>query len=241
MGEPGRFLSARWLHLAMLNYEVDPAVLVPRVPVGTTLDTEDGRTFVSLVGFRFLDTRLLGVPIPFHRDFDEVNLRFYVRRQVPGGEPRRGVVFIKELVPRWALAAVARLVYNENYQALPMDHSIDLGPTGGSVAYRWRHRGRWNGLSVTVEGAPGLTAPEAHETFITEHYWGYARQPDGGTLEYQVEHPRWQVWCATASTLDLDVAGLYGAELARFLSGAPFSALLAEGSEIVVRRGRRIA
>jgi uncharacterized protein YqjF (DUF2071 family) len=237
---PGRFLTARWRHLAMLNYEVDPAVLAHRVPAGTELDTFDGRTFVSLVGFRFLDTRLLGVPIPFHRDFDEVNLRFYVRREGPGGEVRRGVVFVKELVPRWALAAVARWVYNENYQALPMDHAIELGPKGGRVGYRWRHGGRWQGLAVDVEGAPELTSAGSVETFITEHYWGYARQRDGGTIEYQVEHPRWQVWRATHAELELDVAGLYGAELAPALAGLPHSALLADGSEIVVRRGRRI-
>ena len=44
--------------------------------------------YVSLVGFRFLNTRVLGVSIPFHRDFDEVNLRFYVRRNI-GSEVRR--------------------------------------------------------------------------------------------------------------------------------------------------------
>src|ERR1700732_1019484 len=107
----------------MLNYAADPQVLMPRVPAGTELDFFDGQTFVSLVGFRFLDTKVLGIPIPFHRDFDEVNLRFYVQRN-SGSEFRRGVVFIREIVPKRAIAAVARRVYNEKYIALPMWHQI---------------------------------------------------------------------------------------------------------------------
>src|SRR5689334_1903898 len=103
----------------MINYEVDPGILAERTPRGTEIDTWNGRCFLSIVGFQFVDTHVLGIAIPFHRNFVEVNLRFYVRRVV-GDEVRRGVVFIKELVPRRALAWVANLVYNENYQALAM-------------------------------------------------------------------------------------------------------------------------
>ncbi|HTO08358.1 MAG TPA: DUF2071 domain-containing protein, partial [Myxococcota bacterium] len=117
------FLTAEWRDLAMLNYEIDPAVLEPRVPAGTELDAWSGRTFVSVVGFRFLRTRVLGVPVPYHVDFDEVNLRFYVRRK-SGADWRRGVVFVKEIVPRRAIALVARVAYAENYVAHPMRHSI---------------------------------------------------------------------------------------------------------------------
>ena len=75
------FLTAEWRYLAMLNYEIEPAVLAPFVPQGTELDSFDGKTFVSIVAFLFLDTRIGGIPIPFHRNFEEVNLRFYVRRK----------------------------------------------------------------------------------------------------------------------------------------------------------------
>src|SRR6185503_10439864 len=104
--------TAHWRFLMMLNYEVDPSVLHPLVPRGTELDTWHGRTYASVVGFLFLDTRVLGLAIPFHRDFEEVNLRFYVRRREAEAW-RRGVVFIKEIVPRWAIATVARVAYNE--------------------------------------------------------------------------------------------------------------------------------
>lgn len=230
------FLTAQWRALVMQNFEVDPALLEPLVPAGTLLDAWRGRTLASIVGFRFLDTRVRGVKIPFHSDFDEVNLRFYVRREV-GGEVRRAVVFIKEIVPRRAIAWVANTIYGEKYVALPMRHEVALP---GTTSYSWRHRGRWERLAATTVGAPCAAQPGSEEEFITEHYWGYAAQRDGGTVEYQVEHPRWNVWRAATSELDVDVAALYGERFAPFLRGAPSSTLVADGSDVIVRKGARL-
>jgi len=235
-GEPtAAFLTAEWRDLAMVNYEVDPAVLESRVPRWTELDRWNDRTFVSVVGFRFLDTRVRGLAIPRHRDFEELNLRFYVRRKADDGW-RRGVVFVKEIVPRRAIAWVARTLYNENYFAIPMRHEV----TAGRARYEWFHGDRWNGLALEFAGAPCVPADVSEEAFITEHYWGYARQRDGATVEYQVEHPRWSVWRATTATLDCDVASFYGSDLAPFLCGRPSSAFIADGSAVIVRRGVRL-
>jgi uncharacterized protein len=240
-GARAPFLTAAWRSLAMLNWAVDPALLAPRVPEGTELDTWEGTAYASLVGFLFLDTRVLGIGVPFHRDFEELNLRFYVRRTV-GDEVRRGVVFVKEVVPRRAIAALARLAYGENYVAHPMRHRIALEPdTGGSVEYGWRIGGRWSSLRAEVEGPARPLEAGSEAEFIAEHYWGYARQRGGGTVEYRVEHPRWRAWAATAARVEADLAALYGGALADALSGEPRSAFVAEGSEIVVRRGVRIA
>lgn len=223
----------------MLNYEVDASYLLPLVPAGTELDRWDGKVYVSLVGFRFLKTRVFGVAIPFHSNFDEVNLRFYVRREV-GGEIRRGVVFIREIVPRWAIAAIARTVYNENYIALPMSHGIEEYDQTLAVAYRWKNGGNWAAMSFSVAGEPGLPDTGSHEQFITEHYWGYAAQPDGGCMEYRVTHPSWRVWNARSANFVGNVEGLYGKELSSILCGTPASAFLAEGSAVEVLRGRRV-
>jgi uncharacterized protein YqjF (DUF2071 family) len=234
------FLSAEWRHLAMLNYEVDASLLLPFVPNGTELDRWQGKLFVSLVGFRFLKTKVLGLPIPFHANFEEVNLRFYVRRR-EGDEIRRGVVFIREIVPRRAIAFIARTFYNENYVALPMKH--DVRPVKGSglaVAYRWRNGGAWSAIRLSVQGEPELAAEGSEEQFITEHYWGYAAQPDGGCMEYRVEHPSWRVWSAHSAEFEGDVEGLYGRDMAGVLSGPPSSAFLAEGSAVTVMRGRKM-
>ena len=234
---PRIFLTAEWRHLVMLNYHVDPALLASRVPAGTTLDAWRGQTYVSVVGFLFRDTRVLGVPVPFHRHFEEVNLRFYVRRVV-GDEVRRGVTFVSELVPRVAIATVARLAYNEPYRALPMRHQVGpLRPPGDTpavVEYGWRQRAGWGRLRVEPLGAPEPLQPGSEAEFITEHYWGYTAQRDGSTVEYRVEHPRWRTWRVERALLEGDLAELYGAELARLLAAPPASAFLADGSPVTV-------
>jgi uncharacterized protein YqjF (DUF2071 family) len=223
----------------MLNYEIDAAVLRSLVPYGTELDAWEGRTFVSIVGFRFLDTRVRGFAIPGYRDFEELNLRFYVRRKAGDGW-RRGVVFVKEIVPRRAIAWLARAVYNENYVALPMRHEITPPSSARRVVYEWLHGKRWHRLAVEFAGSPYVPTEDSEEAFITEHYWGYARQRDGGTVEYEVEHPRWAVHRATAGTLECDVSGFYGFGFGTFLRGRPSSAFVAGGSPVTVRRGGRL-
>ncbi len=232
------FLTAHWRSLAMLNFEIDPRVLRPLVPAGTELDAWHGRTFVSVVGFLFLDTRVCGIALPFHRNFEEVNLRFYVRRVV-NGEVRRAVVFVKEIVPRAAIAWTARALYGENYVALAMQHRIELDPAAHArrVMYSWQLHGANNVIELTCAGVPHDIAPESEVEFIAEHYWGYARRRDGRTHEYRVAHPRWQVSDAATSRLECDVAALYGSQFVESLSARPASAFLAVGSEVSVFKG----
>lgn len=231
------FLTAQWRWLAMLNYEVDPALLEPLVPARTELDAWRGRCYVSVVGFLFLDTRVLGVPVPWHRDFEEVNLRFYVRRMVDG-ERRRGVTFVRELVPRRGIAIVARLAYNEPYRALPMAHSLVRDEQTGSmtVEYRWRLGAHWGAARVEAMGEARAPDAGSEEEFIAEHYWGYTAQRDGRTIEYRVEHPRWRIRDARRAALDADVEALYGPDFATVLGGPPHSAFLADGSPVAVHR-----
>jgi uncharacterized protein YqjF (DUF2071 family) len=234
------FLTAEWRRLAMVNFAIAPELLAPLVPVGTELDLWDGQALVSVVGFRFLRTRVMGIGFPLHRNFEEVNLRFYVRRDHCDGA-RRGVVFVKELVPRRAIAALARYLYNENYLALPMSHHWHTDADGSEQAnYRWQQAGAFGGVGVRTIGAPRIPESGSLQEFITEHYWGYVRQRDGSTVEYQVEHPRWRVWCAADAHFFGDIALLYGSEFVPALSASPVSAFLADGSAIVVRRGRRL-
>jgi|SRR5437868_795067 len=233
------FLTAEWRHLAMLNYAVEPGLLEAHVPPGTTLDTYQGKAYVSIVGFLFLKTKAWGVSVPFHTDFEEINLRFYVRR-FADGDWRRGVVFIKEIVPRQAIAGLARLLYNENYVALPMAHEVDVQDSGIRVEYRWEHGGRWHVLKASGEGRLKPVQPGSLEEFITEHYWGYVLQKDGGAMEYQVEHPRWNIWRAQDVSLDCDIASLCGEKFAPFLREKPSSAFIADGSAVTVYRGQRI-
>jgi uncharacterized protein len=228
------FVTANWRYLAMLNYVVDPHLIAPLVPVKTEIDFESGETFLSVVGFLFLNTRLLGFPIPLHRDFEEVNLRFYVRRK-SADTWRRGVVFIRELVPRRAIALVARAFYGENYVALPMKHQIEHLEERLTVEYSWRRDRKCESLKMTAPGQPEAIPEGSHAEFITEHYWGYTALRNGCS-EYRVEHPRWKIWNASSFELNADVATLYGEQFTEALKQPPRSAFIADGSPIIVQR-----
>jgi uncharacterized protein YqjF (DUF2071 family) len=223
----------------MLNYEVEPDLLNRHVPPGTALDSFQGRTFLSLVGFRFCHTKLLGhFPVPFHADFDEVNLRFYVRHK-NDSEDRRGVVFIAEVVPRLAIATTARVVYGENYRCLPMRHRIHTGELGRATEYHWKIGHHWCKLSAQTVGAPTHPAAESLEQFITEHYWGYSAQRSGGCLEYHVSHIPWQVWATAKAGFEGEAKTLYGSDLGSVLQRRPDCAFVADGSPVIVFKGNR--
>jgi uncharacterized protein len=226
------FLTANWRYLSMLNYVVDPRILAPLVPPCTEIDFENGETFLSVVGFLFLDTRLLGLPIPLHRDFEEVNLRFYVRRK-SADTWRRGVVFIRELVPRRAIALIARACYGENYVALPMKHDIEHIDLRLKVEYSWRRGRKWESLKMRAAGEPQAILAGTHAEFITEHYWGYTSLGNG-CGEYRVEHPRWRFWTASDFELNAEIATHYGQQFAETLRQRPRSAFIADGSPITV-------
>lgn len=230
-----KFLTARWQDLIMANYEVDPSLLLSRIPLGTNMDLHDGKCFVSLVGFMFLDTRVLGVPIPFHVNFEEVNLRFYNKREVDG-ETRRAVCFVKEIVPRFAIATVARVVYGEPYECWEMGHER----TETTVSYDWSKGGHRNRLSVEIDESVGVPAEGSHGEFIIEHYWGYTSRGGGRVDEYKVEHPKWELFSVKNEIIDVDFSATYGEDFAFLRGQRPDSIFLAKGSEVSVYKGARI-
>ncbi len=218
------FLTAEWRNLAVLNFEIDAQVLTPLLPPDCELDLWNGAALISLVGFQFFETRVLGRAIPLHRNFEEVNLRFYVT-----GPQGRGVVFIREIVPKRAIAMIANMLYGENYVAAPMSHSL----SESTVCYSWRWQDRENFIAVDVDGDLELLAGGSQESFILEHYWGYGRST------YQVEHPSWRTRRVTAARFDIDVDSLYGSQFASALRREPVSAMFAEGSGVTVYRRTR--
>jgi len=234
-------MTARWEQLILLNYRCPEELLAPLVPQGTELDPWHGQHYVSLVGFMFRDARLFGLPIPFHGSFEEVNLRFYIRRRMEDGTWRRGVVFIRELVAKPAVTFVAKRVYNESYFTVPMNHRIANEPNGQqSIEYGLQYQGNSYRVGATVTGEPAIPVAGSLAEYITEHYWGYTRQRDGGTCEYEVQHPQWPVWNPEEWFLTGPMTGLYGAGLGGVLSGEPESVLVSPGSAVKVYRGHRL-
>ena len=224
----------------MAQYAIDPALLLPYLPAGLELDFYENECYVSLVAFLFDRVRLKGLPMPFHTRFEEVNLRFYVRRREPDGSLKRGVVFIREFVPRAAITLIANSLYEEPYATRPMRHTIASTPDSLSVSYSWRNRGQWQSMAVEASPTQQPIAPGSEEEFITEHYWGYTKRTRGNTSEYAVQHPRWQVYPIRSFAIQADFAALYGPAFASLNQQQPSSVLLAEGSAVSVSTGTRL-
>ncbi len=227
------FLTAEWNNLLMANYVIAPDVLAPYVPPFTELDFYNGNCYVSLIGFMFERTRIRGFKIPFHENFEEVNLRFYVRYN-DNGIRKRGAVFIKEIVPKAAISIVANTLYNEKYSTMPMKHFYTKTNETIHVGYLWKFKNRWNKIEAVAE-ADGIPAGlNSEEAFITEHYWGYAKYNAAKTFEYEVEHAPWKIHTVKKHVIDCDFTGLYGDRFS-FLNGCtPNSFFMAAGSPIKI-------
>ncbi|REH54641.1 hypothetical protein C7448_102164 [Tenacibaculum gallaicum] len=222
------FLKAEWRKLVMINYEVNPEVLKDYIPKGTELDFYENKCYISVVGFMFLNTKLLGVKVPFHTNFEEVNLRFYVKRK-----EKRGVVFIKEIVPKPAITFVANTIYKENYQTLPMKHSWIEKSDKLKVSYQWNINKKRNSVSVESKSKSAPIKPYTEIEFIAEHYWGYAKDKNG-TTEYEVKHPTWKYYPVIDYKIDVDFSATYGEHFSFLQNQKPSSVFLLEGSEISV-------
>jgi uncharacterized protein YqjF (DUF2071 family) len=235
-------LNTEWRYLAMAHYRVEPPLVARFVPVGTELDDRNGEVFLTLVAFRFMNTKIFGVGIPFHRDFEEVNLRIYVRRRI-ADEIRRGVVFIKDIVGLPAVAITARLAYNERYEMHPTRSNAprEAGPVPARLEYRWLSRSGWNRIAVEAGDGPFLAAPGSQDQFLTDRPWGYTRQRDGGTVEYKVDHPPWRLWRARSTDVHVHATELYGSQFEPVLRSPAHSVTIAEGSGVAVSSPTRVA
>lgn len=226
------FLKAEWRKLAIINYDINPDILLKYLPEGTELDFYQDKCYVSLVGFMFLNTKLLGFPIPFHRNFEEVNLRFYVKKK-ENGIWKRGVVFIKEIVPKPALSFVANSVYKENYTTMPMKNKIHEKDNELLIRYSWKDKA-WHSIEITAGNQLLKMEADSEFEFITEHYYGFTKRQNS-TSEYEVVHPKWDHYHVKNYQLDLCFSKIYGTDFECLNHQKPVSVMLAEGSEIQVK------
>jgi len=235
MKEKKAFLTAKWEYLVMLNYQIPAEILSPHLPKGTELDLFEGKALASVVGFLFNETKVFGVKWPYHTNFEEVNLRFYVKR-FNGGRWKRGVAFISEIVPKHMISWIANALYNEHYSRMPMRHTAHYQNDFLQLNYEWKNGQQWNNLKVKALNRPIDILPNSEAEFIFEHYWGYNQLNKNTLIEYGVEHPRWEIFPVTYYELHADIASLYGAEFVPYLSAEPHSIMLAKGSEVTIRK-----
>ncbi len=232
------FLKAEWNNLALINYEIDPQILEKYVPKGTEIDLWNGKCFISCIGFLFENVRVLGLRIPFHSDFEEVNLRFYVRR-FENGIWKRGAVFISEIVPKQAISFVANTFYNEKYRTFPMKHKLTEKENTREFVYQWKVNNNWNRIQIETAKNSIEIAVDSEAEFITEHYFGYSKVDENNTIEYQVTHPRWKQYEVISNQSEIDFQAVYGAEFAFLKELEPSSIFLAVGSKITIEDQRK--
>jgi len=232
------FLEANWENLIMANYPVPEEVLEAYLPSGCELDLFKGSAYVSLVGFMFRNTRLFKIPIPLLGTFEEINLRFYVKR-TEGGKVKRGVVFVNETIPYKAVAWVANKLYKEHYTAIPTRNTLVETKTNKQINYQWQINKLWNNIYVEASANKELMMEGSFEEFIFEHYYGYTKIDTRKTVEYEVAHPRWDLNRVSEYNINCSFDKMYG-EAFKFLNQAePDSVFLAEGSPVAVRWKRR--
>lgn len=225
------FLHAEWNNLIMANYVVPRELLLPYVPYKTELDSYKDQAFVSLVGFMFLNTRIRGFSIPYHVNFEEVNLRLYVKHREKN-EWKRGTVFIKEIVPKPAISFIANNLYGEKYSTMKMKHFHVEKEDMIETCYEWKFKNSWNKLSASCHKKSQVMQMNSEEEFIAEHYWGYTRYSDDKTYEYEVMHPRWEIFEVAEYTINCDFKEIYGDKFSFLSEMKPSSIFMAKGSEV---------
>ena len=226
------FLKASWENLIMANYEVEPALLMPYLPKGVELDFYQSKTYVSLVGFMFKNTSLFGVPIPFFGSFEEINLRFYVRK-IEGEKIKKGVVFINETVPFKIVALLANKLFKEHYISIPTKHSIHID-IKKNIKYEWKRNRKWNSISVSANIEKHTIEAETMEQFIFERYFGFTKINDNLSQEYRINHAKWMTNNIIEAEVTCDFENMYGKSFSVLNNTAHSSIMLAEGSLISV-------
>jgi uncharacterized protein YqjF (DUF2071 family) len=233
------FLKAQWKNLALFNYEVDAEILKKYVPAGTEIDIWNNKCYVSLVGFMFRNTKVLGLKVPFHVDFEEVNLRFYVKR-FENGEWKRGVVFIKEIVPKKAITFIANTLYQEHYETQKMRHEIIENKNTNTFIYQWKNNKKWHTIQLETKNVLTEIDVDSEAEFITEHYFGYTKINEETTFEYEVTHPRWEQLEVLNYGIDIDFKDIYGRDFEFLQNRKATSVFLAKGSKITVKNKRKL-
>ncbi len=230
------FLTAEWRKLILVNYVIDKSILNNYLPPHTQLDLWNGNCYVSIVGFLFKNTKIKGIKFPFHVNFEEVNLRFYVTYN-NNNVLKRGAVFISEIVPKPAISIIANALYNEKYQTLFTKHNWQETESEFNIMYGFK-KNKWHTINVVSEKQKHLIEANSEAEFITEHYWGYTKKSELKTIEYGVEHPRWDMYPIKHYSVDIDFETVYGKQFSFLTRQQPTSVILAEGSEVLIRSGK---
>ena len=227
------FLKANWENIIMVNYEIDPKILIQFLPKGVEIDLFNEKCYISLVGFMFKKTKLFNIPIPWFGTFEEINLRFYVVRK-ENNEIKRGVVFINETIPYPIVAWMANKLYKEHYTVVPTKHKINHEIKIKKVKFEWFINKKWNSIYVESSAKSSPMEQDSLEKFIYEHYYGYTKIDESKTEEYKLQHPSWKTNEVINYNIDCDFEAMYGKSFSVLNLKKPEAVFIAEGSSVAV-------
>ena len=227
------FLKANWENIIMINYEIDPKILIPFLPKGVEIDLFNGKCYISLVGFMFKKTKLFNIPIPWFGTFEEINLRFYVVRK-ENSQIKRGVVFINETIPYPIVAWMANKLYKEHYTVVPTKHEINYQDKSKKIKFEWLLNKKWNSIYVESSNESSAMKQDTLEKFIYEHYYGYTKINENKTEEYKLQHPSWETNEVLNYKIDCDFEAMYGKSFSVLNQTKPEAVFVAEGSQVAV-------
>lgn len=227
------FLEAKWQRLLSANYVIDPDILTPHIPEGTRLELYNDKCYVSLVAFRYADTKLMKVRVPFHQMFEEINLRFYVMREVTPNVWRSEVAFTKLFFPKRTLTMVAKRIYKENYETYNMMHQWEEDDQHFHTSYGL-NKGKWHQFGVTSEKERQVILLDSPEYFFSKHYWGTSQINDRSSTIYEIEHPEWSTFKTVKTDISFDFGLVFGSEFHALSDTEPESVHLFDGSQVTV-------
>ena len=228
-------MVADFQYLVFLNYQVDRDLLTSRIPHGVQLQLFNGKAYISVVAFLFKNLQVAGIPAPFHQEFEQVNLRFYVKQGTAASE-KRGVVFIREIVPKTLLATAARVLFNEKYLSLPMRHDFQIEKNQtNSVEYGWQTERQECSLRAVFDNQWSYPEANSAEHFFMARPYSFTRRKDGATNEMILEHPLWRTAPVIDARAEYDIPEIFGAEFVPYLTLLPASVFIAEGSPITLK------
>tara|TARA_Y100000589_G_scaffold151967_1_gene144856 strand:- start:2045 stop:2773 length:729 start_codon:yes stop_codon:yes gene_type:complete len=230
------FLKANWKNLIMINFEVSPKLLLPLVPAGTELDLWKNKAFVSIIAFLFDEVKVLGIPAFGNKKFEELNIRFYIKR-FDGKNIKRGVAFVKEIVPKPLVTRVANFFFSEHYQTMKMSHEFSFTDINQKKIQNLEYvvkKDKSYRFSARLTSKLTDLEEGSFEEFIAEHYWGYSRVNDHKTIEYRVQHPKWEIFKESDVEFKCDFEKLYGNQWEFLNLKKPHSTFVAKGSKVNV-------
>jgi uncharacterized protein YqjF (DUF2071 family) len=195
-----------WGNLTFLHWRVDPDLVAPLLPPGTTPDLEGGSTWVGLIPFEMSDVRLGPTPaLPYVSRFAETNVRLYA----VDAYGRRGVVFCSLEAARLLPVVTAMASYCLPYKWARMTVSSDGDQRTYTSSRRWPGpRGASSRIRVRI-GADVGRDPLAD--FLTARWGLYSRWYGGRSVWAPVWHEPWPLHHAEVLELDdhlVQAAGL---------------------------------